>query len=126
MKTSSCKAKGRALQQKVRDLILSTFPTLEPDDVRSVSMGAGGEDVQLSPAARKLFNWSIECKNVEKLNVWDAYKQASSNCPENSKPLLIFKRNHSKIMICTEFDFFLKVIEENNLLKNTLNKNNPN
>jgi hypothetical protein len=121
MKTASCKAKGRTLQNKVRDLLLSIFPILEPDDIRSVSMGASGEDIQLSPAARKLFNFSIECKNTEKLNVWEAYKQASSNCLENSSPLLIFKRNHANIMVCMEFESFLKIIEENNCLKNQLN-----
>ena len=72
MKTQSAKAKGRKLQQWVRDLILETWNELEPDDVRSTSMGAGGEDLQLSPAARRKFGYSVECKNVEKLNVWGA------------------------------------------------------
>ena len=62
IKPSSSKAKGRRLQQAVRDGILEAFPALEPDDVKSTSMGAGGEDVQLSPAARKLFPYQIECK----------------------------------------------------------------
>ena len=35
-------------------------------------MGAGGEDLLLSPAARRKFGFSVECKNVEKLNVWNA------------------------------------------------------
>ncbi len=65
MRTSSAKAKGRRLQQKVRDLILETFSELEEDDVRSTSMGASGEDVLLSPLARKKFPFSVECKNVE-------------------------------------------------------------
>ena len=59
MKPQSAKAKGRNLQKWVRDLLLENFPTLEADDVRSTSMGAGGEDVQLSPAARKLFKFSV-------------------------------------------------------------------
>ena len=51
---SSSKAKGRLGQQEVRDKILKTFPELEPDDVRSTAMGQSGEDIQLSPRARKL------------------------------------------------------------------------
>ena len=47
MKTSSAKAKGRRLQQKVRDLLLETFTELQPDDIRSTSMGVSGEDLQL-------------------------------------------------------------------------------
>ena len=92
MKPQSAKAKGRKLQQWVRDLILESFPSLEADDVRSTSMGAGGEDVQLSPAARRLFPYSVECKSVEKLNVWGAYEQAEANSGEH-EPLLIMKKN---------------------------------
>jgi len=47
LKPQSAKAKGRKLQQWVRDQILQRFPTLSTDDVRSTSMGASGEDVQL-------------------------------------------------------------------------------
>ena len=63
MKTRSAKNKGKRLQNEVRDLILETFKQLEPDDVRSTTMGDSGEDVLLSPAARKLFPFSVECKN---------------------------------------------------------------
>ena len=76
MKTRSAKNKGKRLQNDVRDLILETFTELEPDDVRSTTMGDSGEDVLLSPAARKLFPFSVECKNQEKLNVWSSLEQA--------------------------------------------------
>ena len=41
-------------------------------------MGAGGEDLIMARAAREKFPFSIECKNVEKLNVWEAYEQAQA------------------------------------------------
>ena len=63
MKPRSAKNKGKRLQNKVRDLILEKFNTLEEDDVRSITMGDSGEDILLSPAARKLFPFSVECKN---------------------------------------------------------------
>lgn len=111
MKTQSAKAKGRKLQQMVRDLILEAFTDLEPDDVRSTSMGAGGEDLQLSPAARRKFPYSVECKNVEKLNVWGAYDQASANCG-NHEPLLIMKKNHKKPLVVIDLDAFIELIKE--------------
>ena len=46
MKTRS-KNKGKRLQNNVRDLLLETFTQLEPDDVRSTTMGESGEDIQL-------------------------------------------------------------------------------
>ena len=111
MKPQSAKAKGRNLQKWVRDLLLENFPSLEPDDVRSTSMGAGGEDLQLSPAARRLFGFSIECKNVERLNVWDAYDQASANSGKH-EPLLVMKKNRKKPLVVLDAETFVKLIKK--------------
>lgn len=107
MLTSSAKQKGRKLQQKVRDLILETF-NLESDDVRSTSMGAGGEDILLSPTARKLFNFSIECKNQEHISIWKSLEQAEKNCNGHT-PLLVFSRNRSKTYVCLEIKKFMEL-----------------
>ena len=111
MKTQSAKAKGRKLQQMVRDLILETFSELEPDDVRSTSMGAGGEDLQLSPAARKKFPYSVECKNVEKLNVWGAYEQAAANSGKH-EPLLVMKKNRKKPLVVLDLEAFIDLLKD--------------
>ena len=42
-------------------------------------MGAGGEDLIMARDARQKFPFSIECKNQEKLNVYEAYAQACAN-----------------------------------------------
>ena len=78
MKPQSAKAKGRKLQQWVRNQLIEQLD-VHPEDIESRSMGAGGEDLIMARDARKKFPYSIECKNQEKLNVWDAYEQASSN-----------------------------------------------
>ena len=109
MKTRSAKNKGKQLQNKVRDILLETFDTLEPDDIRSAVMGDSGEDIQLSPAARKLIPYSIECKNQEKLNIWESLKQAEDNS-KDSTPVLIFKRNRSKTYAVLEIEEFIKLI----------------
>ena len=67
MKTRSAKNKGKRLQNSVRDILLETFTQLEEDDIKSTTMGESGEDIQLSPAARKLIPYAIECKNQEKM-----------------------------------------------------------
>ena len=72
MKAQSAKAKGRRLQQWVRDQLIEQLE-VHPEDIESRSMGAGGEDLIMARAARQKFPYSIECKNVEKLNIWDAY-----------------------------------------------------
>jgi len=111
MKTQSAKSKGRRLQKEVRDLILETFNELEPDDVRSTSMGASGEDLLLSPAARKLFPFAVECKNQEKLNIWSSLEQAEQNAGEHI-PLLVFKRNRSKTYISMDINDLIKILND--------------
>ena len=112
MKSRSAKNKGKRLQNSVRDLLLETFNQLEPDDIRSAIMGESGEDIKLSPAARKLIPYSFECKNQEALNIWKSLEQAESNC-EGLTPLLIFKRNKSKVYAALEITDFLNLLDGN-------------
>ena len=112
MKPRSAKNKGKRLQNKIRDLILEKFNNiLEPDDVRSITMGDSGEDILLSPAARKVFPFSVECKNQEKLNIWSSLEQAEENSGKHT-PLVIFKRNRSKTYAVLEFDKLLELLNE--------------
>lgn len=109
MRPQSAKAKGRRLQQEVRDAILAAFPSLEPDDVRSTSMGASGEDLLLSPAARAAVPFSIECKNVESLNIWKALEQAGGR---KHPPLVVFRRNKTATHVALPFDVFLELLRK--------------
>lgn len=95
LRPQSAKSKGRRLQQAVARSILQTFPHLSADDCVSCSMGANGEDVRLSAVAREAVPLSIECKCVEKLNVWQCLEQAERNAPEGATPCLVFSRNRS-------------------------------
>ena len=113
MKSRSAKNKGKRLQNNFRDLLLETFKQLEPDDIRSAIMGESGEDIKLSPAARKLIPYSFECKNQEKLNIWDSLSQAEENAG-NYDPVLIFKRNRSKTYAVINIEKFIELINENN------------
>lgn len=109
MKPSSAKAKGRRLQYEVRDTLLKeSRGSLEPDDIRSTPMGAPGEDLLLSPAARKFYPFSIECKNVEKLNIWQAIKQAKEY--GNYTPLVAFTRNGEETYVALPIKEFMAIL----------------
>jgi hypothetical protein len=116
-KAKSSKAKGRRLQNFVRDTLRYVFieqwtklPKLEEDDIKSQTMGMCGEDIVLSPAAKKIIPYSFECKNVEKLNIWSALEQAEDNC-DGRTPIVVFKRNRSKTYVAIEFTEWLKTIK---------------
>ena len=108
MKPQSAKAKGRKLQQWVRDLILKRYKSLTSDDVRSTSMGAGGEDVLLSTAARKLLPLSFECKNRASYAFYKDYDQAVVNAPKGAEPVLVAKANHRKPVVIIDAEYFMK------------------
>ena len=87
---------------------------LEKNDIESQVMGMSGEDIVLSPAAKRVIKYSFECKNQERLNLWSSLEQAESNC-QDRQPVLIFKRNRSKIYAAIEFDHFIELINQRRL-----------
>ena len=107
MKTQSAKAKGRRLQQQFRDLLIEELG-IHPEDIESRSMGAGGEDLIMARAAREKFPYSIECKNQEKLNLWESYKQATENSKDYEHIVVIKKNNHKKLVI-VDAEYFVKL-----------------
>ena len=107
MKTQSTKAKGRKLQQWMRDLLIEKLD-VHPEDIESRSMGAGGEDLIMARSARKKFPYSIECKNQEKVNIWDAYEQAEENS-KNYEPIVVLKRNNTKPLVLIDADYFVNL-----------------
>ena len=110
MKPQSAKHKGRQLQKWVVQQLIETFD-IHPEDIKSCSMGAGGEDIVMSRAAREKFNYSIECKNVEKLNIWDAYDQAKANCG-NYEPIVVMKKNGKQPLVVIDAKSFIELNKE--------------
>ena len=105
---ASAKNKGRTLQkwtiQKLIDIL-----NIHPEDIENRSMGAGGEDVIMSRAARDKFPFSIECKNQEAINVWASYEQSKANCG-NYEPIVIIKRRAQKRpLIVLDAETFIKL-----------------
>ena len=105
LKTQSAKAKGRRLQQWVRDLLIEKLE-VHPEDVESRSMGAGGEDLIMARAAREKFPYSIECKNQEKVNIWESYSQAVENS-KDYEPIVVLKRNNHKPFVLVVAEYFI-------------------
>ena len=73
-------------------------------------MGAGGEDLIMARAARQKFPFSIECKSVERLNVYEAYEQASTNSGDY-EPVLFMKKNRKKPLVVVDADYFISLFK---------------
>lgn len=92
LRPASAKAKGRRLQQQLAQDVTRAFG-LEAGDVLSRSSGATGTDLILSPAAAKVFPFAVEAKNQERVNVWQAWNQASANGTGTSTTIVVISRN---------------------------------
>jgi hypothetical protein len=108
----SSKAKGRRGQQLVRDEFLKAFPTLEPDDIKSTSMGVTGEDLALSPAARKLIPYQIEIKNKATSQVHTYMDQCKGH--GKYEPLVVVKKDRGELLAIISLDHFLTLITKTN------------
>ena len=105
MKTSSAKAKGRKLQQWFTQKLIEGL-NLNEEDLESRPMGSQGEDIIMGRESREKFPYSIECKNQEAVNVWNAYAQAESNCGKY-EPIVCIKRNRSKPLVLVDAEYFV-------------------
>jgi hypothetical protein len=114
-------AKVRSLIQKGRNYQKTTMLkfkevfALTDDDIRTAVGSEIGEDIKLSKKARETIRLSIECKNMENMNIWSAIKQSLANCPEECHEAVIFKRGGrkggNKSYICVPLDHYLKLRE---------------
>ena len=110
MRPQSAKSKGRRLQQQVVSDLLEAFAHLSEDDIRSTSMGAPGEDVVMSHAARMSIPYSFEAKNQERVNIWSSISQAKANAPQGVDPVVVFKKNGEVPHVALSWKAFLKLI----------------
>ncbi len=116
MDSRSCKAKGRRLQQLIRDALYKTFEGcgLEEGDITSTIMGVSGMDILLSPAAARIIGkLAIEAKNVESLNVTGVFwKHHDKYVKGGHLPLLIHKRNNTKPLVTLTLEDFLRIYKK--------------
>jgi hypothetical protein len=108
MKPQSAKAKGRNLQKWVVEQLQKRFPQLRQGDLVSTSMGAGGEDVKLSPAARDAIPYQFECKSLAKVAVYNYYEQAKTH--GNHEPVAVVKQNGKKPLVVVDAEVFFDLI----------------
>ena len=91
---------------------------VETNDIESQVMGMTGEDIVLSPLARKIIPYSFECKNQERLNIWSALHQTKKNS-DGRVPVLVFTKNREDIYVSITLTDFIDLIERKPDVKNS-------
>ena len=103
-------AKGRVLQNIVRDRLHELYPKLI-EDIHSQTMGMKGMDIVLTPRARQVIPYAFECKNVERFDLWKTWTQAKDNA-EDLDPVVVVKKNREKPKVIIDLELFLKLIKD--------------
>lgn len=114
MKTRSRKSKGKALQnlvaKKVQEL-LAPFG-VDPQDVKSTTMGESGVDIQLSASARDHLPVSIECKSHARMAIYSLFQQAEETAKSGETPVLVVKANRKSPLAVVPLDYWIKLEED--------------
>lgn len=108
---SAGKAKGRRLQQWAAKWIsaITNIPWGKDELIASREMGQSGVDVRLIGEARKLFPFSVECKNQEKWAIHQWIEQAKQNLLPDTAWMLIAKRNHMDPVVIMDAEIFMGI-----------------
>jgi hypothetical protein len=108
---ASRKAKGRRLQQAVRQDLVDRLG-IDPGDILSTAMGQAGCDLYLSPAARERFGFGVECKAQEAIALPAWWKQCEANASKvGLVPLLVFKRNREEPLAVLRWSDLLALLQ---------------
>lgn len=74
-------------------------------------MGESGMDIKLGSREQQQFPYAIECKNVERLNIWAAWDQANENCM-GLHPMLIIKKNRTDTLAVVQAEHLFELVHE--------------
>lgn len=107
---ASRKAKGRRLQQAVRQDLIDRLG-IDPGDILSTAMGQSGCDLYLSPAGRGRFPFAIECKAQERIALPEWWQQCARNAAaEGLAPLLILKQSRREPLAVLRWEDLLALL----------------
>lgn len=106
----AAKGKGRRLQQHVCQGLRDAFPVLDAEDIRSCPMGSQGSDCILSPAAKKVIPYEIECKARASgyTALYDALDQARTQ--SKLTPVNVVKQDRKEALVVMTLSDWLILI----------------
>ena len=110
--------KGKRFERKVANRLNERFGT----NVRRTPMSGGmtikGDIIDLEGP---LAQFSFECKNQEKLNIWKALEQSRNDAPRGKTPLVVFTKNFQLNYCAIEFNDFINILLELEEFRNEKN-----
>ena len=110
----SAKAKGRRFQQWVRDRLYQTFPCFRRWRCEINKQRRWWGRYFTIALGRRLFPYSVECKNNKANAIYKVMDQAISNCPQGITPLGMVKADKRKPLAVVDADHFFELVKKHN------------
>lgn len=106
MKPVSARAKGKRLEREVAALIRR-----KGLDDRAQRMPLSGAASMLPSDIWTKLPYSFECKNQERLQLWDAWEQTRGQAPNGHQPVLVVSGNFRPILAVVDVDLLLNLLK---------------
>lgn len=105
------KARGANFEKLTADAI-AAYTGLPASDVFRTRTRHHGVDIGLSEQARRLFPFSVECKDQKTIKMPEWIRQAAENAIDGMPPIVIFKlpRNARNLYVTLDFDVFMRLV----------------
>jgi len=107
----SSQQKGKRFERQVAAEINKKFETSVKRTPNSGGLSIKGDIICIDDQSI-ISEFSWECKNQEKLNIWKALQQSKNDAPARTMPVVVFTKNHEKEYISLELEDFLNIIKE--------------
>ena len=105
---TSAKRKGRALEALVVQKLKEKFPEVA-DGISQVAASCSGNDIVLSPAAQRVFPFSVECKRRAAIAlIYDALAQAASQ--NDRTPIAVVQADRKRPLVVIDLHDFLAMM----------------
>ena len=97
--------KGKRFELQIAKYLSREFETSIRRTPNSGGLSIKG-DIMATQGILSEFNW--ECKNQEKINIWESYKQADENS-NSYEPVVVLKRNKHKPLVLVDAEYFVEL-----------------
>ena len=107
----SSQQKGKRFEREIAKQINKKFET----NVRRTPLSGGMDfkgDIICIDDNSIISEFSFECKNQEKLNIWKALEQSRNDAPQRTMPVVVFTKNHETEYAALLLEDFLNIIKE--------------
>lgn len=108
--------KGKRGERMWRDVLRAAGFSKESTYRTQQYSGKSGDGSSSDVTCRELPTLHFEVKNVERLNLWAAFAQASGDAPKGKMPVVAHTKNNHPFLVTMKAEDFLEIVRRSDLV----------